>query len=286
MPLLMIVSGKPWKDLEFGYLRTVTTPQLSALDSVAARITELRTATRQALIDNDPDQTRQLQGQLRSTESAWHSLIDTAPAATGPAEVTTASAAGFALPVREQIHRVLSLIGVPARPTFITAIDKALFSGQLTGASFTSLRRDEERSWNLAGGPRRPYYIVPALAVDDLTPVRALLALSTWAPEERIVGPLSQRADHLSAAAAIAGAVMRMDAHEIPDHPAYVLLEDLASGLGILPEPGRLIQPAEVIDAASREYQTNRGQQDQADRRRGAAMLADLSTAEQLFGRR
>lgn len=264
----------------------MTTPQLEALDSVAARIRELRAATRQALIGGDQDRTREIQGQLKSTESAWHSLIDTAPTAAGPAEVTTTSTAGFALPAREQIQRVLSLIGVPHRPSFIVHIHSGLFPGQLTTASFTSIRRDEERAWNRHSGVRRPSYIVPALSADDLTPVRALLALSSWAPEKRIVGPLSERADWYATAIAVAHAMMNIEgAPGNPDHPASALLEGLTAGTDITdPGPGRTVHPTEVIDAANREYQKIR-KQDEADRQRGAYQLSQLSPAEQLFGR-
>ncbi len=274
----------------------MTASQIEALDSVAARISELRAATRQALISGDQDRTREIQGQLKSTESAWHALIDTAPAAAGPAELTTEPAAGpaelttepaagFALPAREQIHRVLSLIGVPARPMFIVQIHNALFPGQLGLSSFTSVRRDEERSWNASKGPRRPFYIVPALSVDDLTPVRALLALSTWEPEKRIVGPLSDRADFFAVVTAVAYAVMNNDAAQNdPDHPAYALLEGLAGNLGMIPDPGKMFHPAEVIATAQGEYQKI-GPQDEADRRRGARLLSQLSPAEQLFGK-
>jgi hypothetical protein len=271
----------------------MTTPQLEALDSVAARISELRAATRQALISGDQDKTRKIQDQLKSTESAWHSLINTAPAGpfwqtevpTGHAETPTGAAAGFAVPAREQIHRVLSLIGVPARPMFIVHIHNHLFPGQLGLSAFTSLRRDDERSWHKAS--RRPYYITPALSADELTPVRGLLTLSTWTPEARIVGPLSDRADLLVTVSAVGHAVLMIeDAQGNPDHPASALLEGLAgSALNMVPEPGeKTFHPTDVIAAADRAYQEI-GSQDRADRLRGASMLSQLSPAEQLFGK-
>jgi hypothetical protein len=269
----------------------MTTPQLDALDSVAARISELRAATRQALISGDQGRTLEIQGQLRSTESAWHALIATVPAPAnvfGHAEVPTGAGAGFALPAREMVHRVLTLIGVPARPVLIQHIHRALFPGDLTSSSFTSLRRDEERSYNLAKGPRRPYYIVPALSTDDLTPMRGLLALSTWTPEKRVVGPLSDLTDYLSTASAVAYAVMRLEAAEHdPEHPAWHLLEGVASGLDVGPELRKNISPMDVINAVerrARETETER-MQDLSDRRRGAGLLAKLSPAEQLFGK-
>ena len=269
----------------------MTTPQLEALDSVAARISELREATRQALTDNDPVRTREIQNRLKSTEHAWHALIDSGPAPAVPlgrAEMPTGTAAGFALPAREQIHRVLSLIGVPARPVLILHVHKALFSGDLSSSSFTSLRRDEERSYNFTTSPRRPYYIVPALSADEQSPMRGLLALSTWAPEKRLMGPLSELPDYLSTASAVAYAVMRLEAAEHdPEHPAWRLLEGVASGLDVRAEIGQNISPMDVINAVdrrARETETER-MQDLSDRRRGAELLAKLSPAEQLFGK-
>ena len=276
--------------LEFGYHRGMTTPQLDALDSVAARISELRAATRQALINGDLGRTLKILGQLKSTESAWHSLIASVPAPVpvgtfGHAETPAGAAAGFARPAREQIHRVLSLIGVPARPMFIVHIHNALFPGQLSLPAFTSLRRDDERSWHK--GSRRPYYITPALSADELTPVRGLLTLSTWAPEARIVGPLSDRADYLITTSVIGHTVLMIeDAQGNPDHPASALLEGLAgSALNMVPEPGEAtFHPSDVIAAADRAYQEI-GPQDRADRLAGASALSQLTPAEQLFGK-
>ena len=103
------------------------------------------------------------------------------------------------LPAREQVHQALTLLGVPAAPKLIGAVHSAFFTGQLAASRLASLRRDEERSYRAAPGAR-PYYLCPALTSDLLSPARALLCVSTWPLEQRIVGPLSPRVDFLTAA--------------------------------------------------------------------------------------
>jgi hypothetical protein len=115
------------------------------------------------------------------------------------------------LPVREQVHQALTLLGVPAAPKLIGAVHEAFFTGTLPASRLTSLRRDEERSYRSAPGAR-PYYLCPALTYDHLAPARALLTVSTWPMEERVVGPLSPRVHFLAAAISIAGAVTTLPA--------------------------------------------------------------------------
>ena len=109
------------------------------------------------------------------------------------------------LPAREQVHQALTLLGAPAAPKLIAAVHAAFFAGQLAPSRLASLRRDEERSYRAAPGAR-PYYLCPALTSDLLSPARALLCVSTWPLEQRIIGPLSPRVDFLTAAIRIAEA--------------------------------------------------------------------------------
>ena len=109
------------------------------------------------------------------------------------------------LPAREQVHQALTLLGTPAAPKLIAAVHAAFFAGQLTPSRLASLRRDEERSYRAAPGAR-PYYLCPALTSDLLSAARALLCVSTWPLEQRIIGPLSPRVDFLAAAIRIAEA--------------------------------------------------------------------------------
>jgi len=107
-----------------------------------------------------------------------------------------------ALPVREQVARVLGLLGRPTPVSLIRDVAAARFGDSIAGPRLASLRRDEHRSWRSAreSGHRaagRPVYLVPALTYDRLAPVRGLLALSAWPLEVRLVAPASYRVDML-----------------------------------------------------------------------------------------
>ena len=94
------------------------------------------------------------------------------------------------LPLREQVHQALTLLGAPAAPKLIIAVHEAFHVGELAPARLTSLRRDEERSFRSAPHSR-PYYLCSALTADLLAPARGLLAVSTWPMATRVIGPLS-----------------------------------------------------------------------------------------------
>ena len=164
------------------------------LDALESRITELRRAIRSALAAHEQDRVRELRAELRRTERSWDALVT-------PPDRPEEDRQGLAslLPAREQVHQALTLLGVPAAPKLIGAVHSAFFTGQLTASRLASLRRDEERSYRAAPGAR-PYYLCPALTSDLLSPARALLCVSTWPLEQRITGPLSPRADFLTAA--------------------------------------------------------------------------------------
>ena len=168
------------------------------LDALEARIAELRRAVRAALAARENARVSELRAELRRAERAWDALVtpDGAVAEDQPD-------AGSLLPAREQVHQALTLLGVPAAPRLIAAVHEAFFTGQLAPSRLTSLRRDEERSYRSAPNAR-PYYLCPALTADLLSPARALLCVSTWPMEQRIVGPLSPRVDFLTAAIRVA----------------------------------------------------------------------------------
>ena len=136
--------------------------------------------------------------ELRRAERAWDALVTPDGSVDGDQ-----SDAGSLLPAREQVHQALTLLDVPSAPRLIAAVHAAFFTGHLPPSRLTSLRRDEERSYRSAPNAR-PYYLCPALTADLLSPARALLCISTWPMEQRIVGPLSPRVDFLAAAIRVA----------------------------------------------------------------------------------
>ncbi|MGW6769213.1 hypothetical protein ACWGBX_02175 [Streptomyces sp. NPDC055037] len=209
------------------------------LDALEQRMHQLQQAMRRAQLARDSDQVKQLRDELRRTQRAWDALFaqaeegeesnvpdnggNSAPVQATPAEPQTL------LPAREQVHQVLTLLAVPAAPKLISTVHEAFFAGGLVPSRLTSLRRDEERSYRSAPGAR-PYYLCPALTSDLLSPARGLLTVSTWALEQRIVGPLSARVHFLTSALNIADAAERLDAATLP-LPARQLLVRYAQNI-------------------------------------------------------
>ncbi|WP_207936501.1 hypothetical protein [Actinomadura sp. KC216] len=188
------------------------------------------------------------------------------------------------LPVREQVHQALTLLGAPAAPKLIGAVYAAFFPGEISSTRLTSLRRDEERSFRTAPYAR-PYYLCAALTADLLAPARGLLTVSTWPLEQRIVGPLSPRTDFLTAAARLAEHAAA--GRGTPSPEVQRLLWRFASNI---PGAGTgtvgTADPAALAEAARAELDVHR----EADRRRRASAARRardrLDDAERLFGSR
>nr|WP_240940390.1 hypothetical protein [Planosporangium flavigriseum] len=230
----------------------------------------MRTAVRQTVLAGDRAQARVLRAELRRAEREWDAALDGLVEKMPDAPL---------VPLRDQVHNALTLLGAPAAPKLVIAVHEAFFAGEIVGARLTSLRRDEERSFRSA--PRqRPYYLCSALTADLLAPARGLLAVSTWPLSRRIVGPLSARVDFLTAAIRIAEQVERAPA-------ATKLLWRFAENIPGAAAPGFAeVQPEVVARAARAELAVH----EDADRshREAAAERArtKLDDAAQLFGSR
>jgi hypothetical protein len=252
------------------------------LDALENRITELRRAIRGALATHDQERVRELRAELRRAERSWDALVT-------PPDRHEDERQGMAslLPAREQVHQALTLLGAPAAPKLVTAVHDAFFTGQLAPSGLATLRRDEERSYRAAPGAR-PYYLCPALTSDLLSPARALLCISTWPLEQRIIGPLSPRVDFLTAAARIAEAAPALSSTGSASAAAERLLRRFAMNIpGAGPaQPGGTITPETVAAAARAELDIHSGR-DRDDRAQAAQRARQqLGDAEQLFGAR
>jgi hypothetical protein len=263
------------------------------LDALEKSIGTLRRAIRDAAAAGDTERAGELRMQLRRAERAWDALLDAdEPAAAAPRPVpeVAPAARGSQLPAREHVHRALMLLRVPAAPKLIVGVHEAFFPGELSASKLSSLRRDEERSYRSSPGAR-PYYLCPALAHDLLTPVRALISISTWNLEQRVIGPLSPRVDFLTSAIRIAEAV-HASAESSADGPSPEALRLLWRFAVSIPDAmpknasghEGALDAQQVIDAALTELEVHTD----ADRatRVAAARRArkSLGDDEQLFG--
>ncbi|MGW3774055.1 hypothetical protein [Actinomadura verrucosospora] len=256
-------------------------PGVPTPDELEARITELRAAVRRAMAAGDRVRARELRAELRRGEAAWDDAVLGETTGSGDRRDAHAGPRGL-LPVREQVHQALTLLGAPAAPKLIGSVYAAFFPGEIPGSSLTSLRRDEERSFRTAPYAR-PYYLCAALTADLLAPARGLLTVSTWPLEQRVVGPLSPRTDFLTCALRLAEHAGRGS----PSPDVQRLLWRFASNIpGAASGTVGTVDPAVLAEAARAELDVHRA----SDRRRRESAAARarerLDDAERLFGTR
>lgn len=270
------------------------------LDEIENRMAQVRRALRSAMRENDSTRSKQLRAELHHLESRWEKKVaagDDADSSHGDLGALSLEPTPVAalLPTREQVHQVLTLLSVPAAPKLITSVHGAFFSGELPASRLASLRRDEERSYRSAPNAR-PYYLCPALTADTLAPVRALLTVSTWPLEQRIVGAHSPRVDFLTAATKIASAVLsHRRLGESWEFGAMAQAERLLRSFavsipGALPpaasEHTPTLDPSHVAKAAEAELSVHA---DVDARERGEAAVRarrQLTEVDRLFGTR
>ncbi|MGW5433344.1 hypothetical protein ACWET9_40170 [Streptomyces sp. NPDC004059] len=269
-----------------------------SLEALEQRMADLRATIREATRAGDKGAASKARRELRAVEQAWNDALDAeadaahaAPAETAvrrpsdaPSVTARASRAGGAvIPVREQVHQALTVLGANAAPKLISAAHEAFFADAIVTTRLASLRRDEERSF-AAQSYARPYYICAALTHDRLAPARGLLAVSTWPLEQRIVGPLGPRTDFLTQAIRVAEQIQRIQATgEQPSNAAWRLLHRFAQNVPGAHEGFGAPDPDRVIRAATAEFEVHAAE-DAAQRRAAAERARDLTDVQKLFG--
>jgi hypothetical protein len=251
------------------------------MEALERRIDRLRAEVRQAVASGDRSLAKGLRAELREAERLWDESL--ARLETDAAGVrATRSEHRAILPVREQVHQALTLLGAPAAPKLIVAVHDAFFAGRLPAPRLTSLRRDEERSFRSAPYAR-PYYLCAALTAEYLSPARGLLVISTWPMDRRIVGPLSSRVDFLTAAIRVAERLRDRDIPD-PNDQSRRLLWRFAANIPRAAENFRTMNPSEIANAARAELAVHE-EADSATRAAAAQRARhQLDDAEQLFG--
>jgi hypothetical protein len=89
-------------------------------------------------------------------------------------------------------------IGVPVSPRAVAEYALVRFGKRIDHRALASMRRDEQRAWT-SPKSTRAVYVVPALEGTRFFPFRGKAALSNWAIARRLIGPWSDRVDHLIA---------------------------------------------------------------------------------------
>lgn len=279
----------------------------SSLEDLEQQLVQLRAQLREARRARDTAAVAHIRGELRKVEVAWEHALDVEvavdaapgeqqialrtltppgtrgtvpPSRSAPREKRSTQAA---VPIREQVHQALTLLGAPASPKLISSAYEAFFGKPLVATKLASLRRDEERSFT-AQGYARPYYICAALTHDRLTPTRGLLAVSVWPLPRRIMGPLSPRMDFLTHAIGTAEQIQRLNAAgHPPSDAAWQLLRRFALNIPGAHEDDAL-DPARVISAARNEIVVHQESDDTARDSAADRARTQLNEIQQFFG--
>jgi hypothetical protein len=258
-----------------------------AVEELERRISQLRTAVREAVLASEGERAGTLRRELRQAEQDWEEALTSAQEASVRAHENdhgqgAAPASGPLLPLREQVHEALSLLTVPAAPRLIATVHEAFFTSSFAGSRLTSLKRDEERSFRTAPFAR-PYYLCAALAADLLAPARGLLAISTWPMEQRVIGSLSPRVDFLTGAIRVAEAIERL---RTPVPAARRLLWRFAASIPGAAASATVMDPRAVALAAAAELGVHADADLQIRKAAARRAREQLDDAEQLFGTR
>lgn len=262
------------------------------LEELETRMQQLLHAMTQARLQGDDAQVVALREDLKRTQAYWASLVLPDTEATQPQPPPDPAAAPQpaaprpargTLPLREQVYQALTLLTVPTAPKVLSQVHEAFFAQPLNTARLTSLRRDEERSYR-SSSSNRTYYICPALTCDLLSPARALLALSSWPLEQRLVGPITHRVHFLTAALRIADAAEQRTDDDTSAGPLRRLLEHYSHNIPGYPATHGPVD-LDVLRAAAKDELAVHVQDD-ANTRADAAERArkQLDDADQIFG--
>ena len=193
--------------------------------------------------------TRELESALTSVPTRAE---DRAPSFSAqPAVVPIAQAPAPTRSARQVVAGALAEIGVACRARVVTDYAEARFGQRVEPRTLAALRRDERRAWEKSSA--RPNYVVPALEGRYFQPVRGLLTLSDWPLERRLLGPWSERADHLAATAQLARQLAWLSERDtaVAERLAPVVAEMAASIPGAIDGPG--LDTARVESAAQAE---------------------------------
>jgi hypothetical protein len=213
----------------------------------------------------------------------------TAPALTArpdfaaePAVVPVAQAPAPASSARQVITGALAEIGVACRARIVADYAGARFGQRVEPRMLAALRRDERRAWEKSTA--RPTYVVPALEGRYFQPVRGLLTLSDWPLERRLLGPWSERADHLAATAQLARQLAWLSERDaaVAERLAPVVAEMAASIPGALDGAG--VDTARVASAAEAELAPLKERDEPWRQEAAARARGQLQPGQQLWG--
>jgi hypothetical protein len=226
--------------------------------------------------------TRELDRRLAGTGTDESTTSDAPAFQAPPAVVPVGKKSRPARSSRQAVTEALAEIGVPCRARNLADYVEARSGERIDSRAFAALRRDERVAWRK--GSARPVFIVPALEGRFFQPVRGLLSLSDWPLERRLIGPWSERADHLAATAQLAKQLAWLSGR---DAAVAQRLASVVAGMA-RSVPGAVdsqeVDTARVESAAEAEHAAL-AERDEPWRKEAAARArAQLSEEQQLWG--
>ena len=266
--------GQAWNRL--ATVSTVSTSPDAVSMSIAHRIVD-------AIAAGDRDEALRLTRELDLVLTDTPVSADTAPSFTArPAVVPMTHPPAPARSARQVVAGALAEIGVACRAKVVTEYAEARFGQRVESRTLAALRRDERRAWEKSSA--RPTYIVPALEGRYFQPVRGLLTLSDWPLERRLLGPWSERADHLAATAQLARQLAWLSERDtaVAERLAPVVADMAASIPGALDGPG--LDTARVEGAAQAELGPLTARDEPWRRDAAARARSQLPGEQQLWG--
>jgi hypothetical protein len=188
--------------------------------------------------------------------------------------------------VRSLAISSLTEIGVPVSPRAVAEYALLRFGKSIDHRALASIRRDEQRAWS-SSRTKRAAYIVPALEGTRFFAFRGKVAVSDWPLTRRLIGPWSERIDHLIATTNLARQLAWLK--EADPRAGEALARLVAAYATSVPgalRPPHEVDPVRIEEAASAELQAI-GLKDEEWRAKAAERAAEvLSEEEQMWGTR
>jgi hypothetical protein len=185
--------------------------------------------------------------------------------------------------IRETVAQVLHIVGVPLPARLVSELAAVLLDRQAPAARLASIRRDEERAFRRRP-TARPEWIVPALNSINLAAMPRLIALSSWEPERRLVGPRSGHVNQLRAVLALIQQAERRSWTPAQQQRLLALIRRLAAPLPGANQTASAVSLDKIAEAAREEIELIEPD-DNHDRAQAARLLLNVEPHGQLWGR-
>jgi hypothetical protein len=105
--------------------------------------------------------------------------------------------------LRDQVIRIVHLVGVPVLHGIIPRLGAALFSCMIPSARLSTLLVGDEIRAYSGNREKHAVWICPSLTTIGFLPLNPLVSLSSWPLENRIIGTRTLRANHLKTVLAL-----------------------------------------------------------------------------------